>query len=165
MKSLTWLVLLFPFAISASEKQASLRIETLHPDGTKTVKVMVPSVPPETKRLVTEKAIQQEKASRLLAREKPVVLTQKHRYLALIVAQIQRNWFVDDSMRGKECRVNMLLDKDGSLTSATVLHGDQALCSSALSAIKKGSPYPMSTDPDVYDALRNITPTLRPELR
>lgn len=126
---------------------------------------MVPSSQAQVQRLSTPDAIQREKSARLAATANPPPLSQKQRYLALIIAQIQRNWFVDDSMRGKECRVNIQLRPDGSLASASVLDGHYNLCVSALSAIKKGSPYPMSTDPDVYHALKNLTTILRPELR
>lgn len=93
------------------------------------------------------------------------ILTEKQRYLAMIVARIQQNWFVDDSMRGKECRVNIRLAPNGFVISSTVLGGDRALCESAMRAIQKAGNFPMSPDPDVYDALKDITPILRPELR
>ena len=93
------------------------------------------------------------------------ILTEKQRYLAMIVAKIQQNWFVDDTMRGKECRVNIRLASNGFVTATTVLGGDRALCESAIRAVQKAGNFPMSPDPDVYDALKDITPTLRPELR
>lgn len=92
-------------------------------------------------------------------------LSPKQRYLMQIIAKIQLHWFVDDSMRGKECRVNIKLAQDGILTSATPLGGDYNLCASALTAIKQASPFQVSSDPDVYDALKDLTVILRPELR
>ncbi|WP_419571976.1 cell envelope integrity protein TolA [Rheinheimera sp.] len=93
------------------------------------------------------------------------ILTEKQRYLAMIVAKIQQNWFVDDTMRGKECRVNIRLAPNGFVISSTVLDGDRALCESAMRAIQKAGNFPMSPDPDVYDALKDLTPILKPELR
>jgi colicin import membrane protein len=93
------------------------------------------------------------------------VLYEKHRYLAQIIAKIQQNWFVDDTMRGKECRLNLKLAPDGALVSMTTLGGDHDLCMSAVAAIKKAGKFPMSSDPVVYDALKDLTTILRPELR
>ncbi|KOO56930.1 hypothetical protein WH43_17590 [Rheinheimera sp. KL1] len=92
-------------------------------------------------------------------------LTERQKYLMLIMSKIRDNWIVDDSMRGKECRVNIQFQSDGALASVSVLDGDYNLCVSGLSAIQKGSPYPMSTDPHVYDSLKNITTTLSPQIR
>lgn len=86
-------------------------------------------------------------------------------YMAKIIGKIQQNWLVDDSMRGKECRLTMMFNPDGSLLSTFIVSGDKDLCNSALTAVKKGSPYPMSSDPEVYNSLKILTPTLRPELR
>lgn len=93
------------------------------------------------------------------------ILTEKQRYLAMIIAKIQQNWFVDDTMRGKECRVNIRLASNGFVTSSSILGGDRALCESAMRAIQKAGNFPMSPDPDVYDALKDLTTILRPELR
>jgi len=95
------------------------------------------------------------------------ILTEKQRYLSMIVAKIQQNWLVDDTMRGKECNVNIRLAANGFLIAAKVLDGDRALCDSAMRAIQKAAVgnFPMSPDPDVYDALKDLTPILRPELR
>ncbi|WP_233007193.1 cell envelope integrity protein TolA [Rheinheimera faecalis] len=93
------------------------------------------------------------------------VLHEKQRYLALIVAKIQQNWFVDDSMRGKECRINIKLAPDGAATSITPLGGDYNLCMSAVRAIEKAGNFPMSKDPAVYDALKDITTILQPQLQ
>jgi colicin import membrane protein len=93
------------------------------------------------------------------------VLYEKQRYLAQIIAKIQQNWFVDNTMRGKECRLNIKLAPDGTVTSVTPLGGDYNLCMSAVAAIKKAGKFPMSSDPVVYDALKDLTTILRPELR
>lgn len=174
MKSPIWIALLFPFALFASDKEPSLRIETLHPDGTKTVKEMVTPSKLEKERIAKAKVaaeknlkfqLQRENVARMAAKSPQTVLSEKQRYLALIVTKIQRYWFVDDSMRGKECRVNMTLAPDGALTSVTVLGGHRYLCFFAVDAINNGSPYPMSSNPDIYDALKDITIILQPELR
>jgi TolA C-terminal len=90
-------------------------------------------------------------------------LTEKHKYLRLIIAKIQQNWFVDDSMRGKECKVNIRLQTYGALESATVIDGDYNLCAAAMLAINKSAPFSMPSDPVLYDQLKNLTFTLQPE--
>lgn len=159
-------------------KEPSLRIETLHPDGTKTVREMVPSSQVKTERLTLKNAaVPNVPSQRLLASQLAEeaearraakagqIRTEKQRYLALIVAKLQQNWFVDDSMRGKECRINIKLAPDGAATSVTPLGGDYNLCMSAVRAIEKAGNFPMSKDPAVYDALKDITTILQPELR
>ena len=59
----------------------------------------------------------------------------------------------------------MKLAPDGALTSTAVLSGDHNLCISAINAIKNAGNFPMSKDPAVYDALKDITIILQPELR
>ncbi|MBU1619966.1 MAG: cell envelope integrity protein TolA [Gammaproteobacteria bacterium] len=107
----------------------------------------------------------EEEANARRAAKAGQILTEKQRYLAMIVAKIQQNWFVDDTMRGKECRVNIRLASNGFVTASTILGGDRALCDSAMRAIQKAGNFPMSPDPDVYDALKDITTILQPELR
>lgn len=158
----------FCFSLQQS-KEPSLRIETLHPDGTKTVRQMVPDSQVKTERLAPKVPAQSLHTSELAEARRAAntghVLTEKQRYLAKIIAKIQQNWVVDDTMRGKECRLNMKLAPDGSLTQITVLEGDYNLCLSAIAAIKKAGKFPMSSDPVIYDALRDLTTILRPEPR
>lgn len=165
----------FCFSLQNS-KEPSLRVETLHPDGTKTVREMVSGTQSKTERLTPKNkaestvSLQQLRASQFAEqanarRAANPILHEKQRYLAQIIAKIQKNWFVDDTMRGKECRLNMKLAPDGSLTQTTVLAGDYNLCLSAIEAVKKAGKFPMSSDPVVYDALKDLTTILRPELR
>jgi colicin import membrane protein len=93
------------------------------------------------------------------------VLTEKERYLAMIVERIKQNWLVDDTMRGKECRVRLRLASSGFVTSFEVLGGDAGICQAATFAVDRAGRFPMSEDPDVYDALKDLTITLKPELK
>lgn len=93
------------------------------------------------------------------------LLTEKQHYLAQIIAKIQQNWVVDDTMRGNECRINIKLSPDGSVAGTKVLGGDYGLCMSSINAVKKSGSFPMSKDPAVYDLLKDITVILKPELR
>ncbi len=160
MKKMLFVLAALPcFCFSLQQtKEPSLRIETLHPDGTKTVRQMVSGSQVKTERIAKE-------AEARRAAKAGQILTEKQRYLALIVAKIQQNWFVDDTMRGKECRINIKLAPDGAVAGTKVLGGDYDLCMSAINAVKKAGNFPMSKDPDVYDALKDITTILQPELR
>jgi colicin import membrane protein len=123
-----------------------------------TAALAVPNVPAQ--RLLSSQLEEEAEARR--AAKRGQILPEKQRYLALIVAKLQQNWFVDDSMRGKECRINIKLAPDGKVTSTTPLGGDYNLCMSAINAVKKAGNFPMSKDPAVYDALKDITKSLKP---
>ena len=170
----------FCFALQ-QPKEPSLRIETLHPDGTKTVRQMVTGSQVKTERLLPKNvappsdSAQRISAERLLAsqlaeeaearRAPSSFFSEKQRYLANIVMKLQKNWLVDDTMRGKECKLNIKLARDGTVTSTTPLGGDYNLCMSAVRAVENSGNFSMPKDPDVYDALKDLTMTLRPELR
>jgi colicin import membrane protein len=83
----------------------------------------------------------------------------------MIVERIKQNWLVDDTMRGKECRVRLRLAASGFVTSFEVLGGDAGICQAATFAVDRAGRFPMSEDPDVYDALNDLTITLKPELK
>jgi colicin import membrane protein len=46
-----------------------------------------------------------------------------------------------------------------------VLGGDAGICQAATFAVDRAGRFPMSEDPDVYDALKDLTITLKPELK
>ncbi|WP_337843175.1 cell envelope integrity protein TolA [Rheinheimera sp.] len=151
--------LLFAAAVTSTEPR--LRIEKIDPDGKVTVREIPKKSPPKP-----YTAPQMQAETEVMRKAIPgQALTEKQRYLAMIVAQIQQHWFVDDAMRGKECRVNMKLSPQGYIQSVSVLDGDVRLCNSAIKAIASSGPFPMSKDPEVYEALKDLTPILKPELR
>ncbi|TRY31035.1 cell envelope integrity protein TolA [Aliiglaciecola sp. M165] len=109
----------------------------------------------EMERLMQEQ-LQAEQAARSQQRQKHV-LTETERYTALINAKIVQNWYTDDSMIGKSCRINIRLSSTGFVIQVRVIEGDRVVCTTGEQAIRRAGDMPMSSDPDVYNKLRDIT--------
>jgi len=109
----------------------------------------------ERERQIQEQ-LEREAAARQRARQQQVQ-SEVERYSALIRETVRRNWIVDDSMRGKECRLSITLARSGFVTSVSEGDGDRAVCDSARRAILRIGTLPMSQDPDVYEQMKNIT--------
>lgn len=114
---------------------------------------------------IKDELAEEAEEARRTAASSSKVLTEKERYLAMIVERIKQNWLVDDTMRGKECRVRLRLAPSGLVTSFEVLGGDAAICQAATFAVDRAGNFPMSENLDVYDALKDLTITLKPELK
>lgn len=91
------------------------------------------------------------------------VLSEVDKFTAMIRATIQRNLVVDESMRGKNCRVFIRLAPDGFVTSSQTLEGDPVVCRAAKAAIQKAGSLPVSREVDVYNKLKEINLTVSPE--
>ncbi|HSG52195.1 MAG TPA: cell envelope integrity protein TolA [Rheinheimera sp.] len=113
-----------------------------------------------------ERAMQEQLAkeaqARAAARAKQAA-TEVQRYTALIRDAIQRNLLVDESMRGKSCRINIRLASNGFVTRVGVVNGDNVVCDAAVRAVNRAGTLPMSADPDVYNQLKDINLTVIPE--
>jgi len=113
-----------------------------------------------------ERAMQEQLAkeaqARAAARAKQAA-TEVQRYTALIRDAIQRNLLVDESMRGKSCRINIRLASNGFVTRVGVVNGDNVVCDAAVRAVNRAGTLPMSGDPDVYNQLKDINLTVIPE--
>ena len=103
-----------------------------------------------------------EQAQLRQARQK-VVLSEIDKYTALITASIQRYWITDDSMRGKQCVLNIKLAPSGLVYDVKPLSGDKIVCKSAHDAVLKAGTLPVSKDPEVYAGLKEINLTVQPE--
>jgi colicin import membrane protein len=110
-----------------------------------------------------EEQLQAEQLTRQKKRNKQV-LSEVQKYQALIRQTIQRNLIVDDSMKGKSCRLNIRLASNGLVTQVKELSGDTILCRAAKSAVLKSDTLPVSKEADVYEELREINLTVEPEL-
>jgi colicin import membrane protein len=113
-------------------------------------------------RLINEQ-LQAEQAVRQQRRNKQV-LSEVQKYTALIKQTIQRNLIVDDSMKGRSCRLNIRLASNGLVIKVAVLAGDPILCRAAQNAVLKSDTLPVSPEADVYQQLRDINLTVEPEL-
>ncbi|MGS0696838.1 cell envelope integrity protein TolA [Shewanella sp. 0m-4] len=109
-----------------------------------------------------QEALAAEQAALSQTRNKQV-MTEVQRYTSMIKATIQRNLVVDESMRGKSCRVFIRLANDGFVTASQTLDGDSVVCRAAKAAINKAGRLPVSNEPDVYNKLKEINLTVQPE--
>ena len=114
-----------------------------------------------------ERAMQEQLAKEAQARSAArarQAATEVQRYTALIRDAIQRNLLVDESMRGKSCRINIRLASNGFVTNVGVLSGDKTVCDATVRAVNRAGTLPVSADPDVYNQLKDINLTVSPEL-
>ena len=88
------------------------------------------------------------------------------RYGAIYTQLIQNNLLVEDAYLGKSCRVNLQLLPTGNsaiLKSVKVLNGDSRLCAASTRAVTKVGNFPLPTDKDVIEELKDINLTVIPE--
>tara|TARA_B100001094_G_C18187632_1_gene804918 strand:+ start:599 stop:1525 length:927 start_codon:yes stop_codon:yes gene_type:complete len=85
------------------------------------------------------------------------------RYRAMIQSTIKRNLILQESMRGKECVVQLDLAEDGFVTRIKRLSGNAVVCRQAEAAIHKSRRLPVSPNPLVYSEMKNINLTIKPE--
>ncbi|MDO6709458.1 cell envelope integrity protein TolA [Aliiglaciecola sp. 2_MG-2023] len=109
----------------------------------------------EQERLMQEQ-LEMEQSSRNQQRQRQV-LSETEKYTALINAKIDQNTYKDDSMKGKSCRINIRLSSSGFVIQIRTLGGDKVVCVAGEQAIRRAGELPMSSDPQVYNNLKDIT--------
>ncbi|WP_299689729.1 cell envelope integrity protein TolA [uncultured Vibrio sp.] len=88
------------------------------------------------------------------------------RYGAIYTQLIQQNLLLEDSYRGRSCRVNLKLIPTGSnaiLGSLSILDGDSRLCAATKRAVAQVQSYPLPNEPDIVKSLKDINLTVSPE--
>lgn len=112
----------------------------------------------EMERLMQEQlAAEQAEQSLRSQQRQQYVLTETQKYTALIEAKIRQNWYIDDSMKGKTCRINIRLSSTGFVISVKSLGGDRNVCVTGEQAVRRAGELPMSGDAGVYSELKDIT--------
>ncbi|MGY3569325.1 cell envelope integrity protein TolA [Vibrio sp. SCSIO 43135] len=95
------------------------------------------------------------------------VSSETDRYGAIYTQLIQQNLLIEDSFRGKSCRVNLRLIPTGAgaiVGELNILDGDNRLCAAAKRAVAQVGTFPLPKDePDVVEKLKNINLTVVPE--
>ncbi|GAB2933752.1 cell envelope integrity protein TolA [Rheinheimera gaetbuli] len=115
----------------------------------------------EQERMMQEQ-LAKEAQARAAARARQAA-TEVDRYKALISNTINQNLYKDESMRNRSCSVNIRLATTGFVTSVNVIGGDKTVCDAAVRALNRIGTLPMSSDPDVYSELKDITLRVEPE--
>ncbi len=109
--------------------------------------------------------LETESAQNTTARSRHVT-SEVQRMGAIYTQLIQQKLLLEDSFRGKSCRVNLRLIPAGSGAIAgqvKVLDGDSRLCAATRSAIAQVGTFPLSNESDVNEKLKNINLTVVPE--
>jgi colicin import membrane protein len=90
------------------------------------------------------------------------VASEVDRYRALIERKIYDSWTVPSGLPVLRCVVRLRLLPGGVVSEPRVIEssGNAAFDRSAEAAVLKASPLPVSTDPDVFDQLRDISITM-----
>ncbi|MFA0504362.1 cell envelope integrity protein TolA [Vibrio sp. 10N.222.54.B12] len=94
------------------------------------------------------------------------ITDEAQRYGAIYTQLIQQNLLLEDSYRGRSCRVNLKLIPTGSnaiLGSLSILDGDSRLCTATKRAVAQVQSYPLPKDPDIVNSLKDINLTVSPE--
>lgn len=91
------------------------------------------------------------------------ILSEIDKYTALIIDAIRRQWNVDESMKGKQCVLNVKLSSSGLVYNVKAISGDKYVCASAQAAVYKARTLPVSKDPEVFAKMKEINLTVQPE--
>lgn len=84
------------------------------------------------------------------------IIDEANQWGAKFESMIQQNWLVDSSMNSQTCRLKLRLAADGFVIDVSTLSGDAPLCRSATASVFKVNKFPMPSDPDVVDKLRDL---------
>lgn len=109
--------------------------------------------------------LEQEASQNSTAKQR-FVTSEVDRYGAIYTQLIQSNLLMEDSYRGKSCRVNLRLlptGKDAILSDVKVLDGDKRVCAATKRAVAQVRSFPLPEDKEVVEKLRNINLTFAPE--
>lgn len=108
--------------------------------------------------------LESEAAANSTARSR-FVSSEVDRMGAIYTQLIQQNLLLEDSFRGRECKVNLRLipaGKDAIVGNVSIIGGDSRLCSAAKRAIAKVGTFPLTQDASVNSELKNINLTVVP---
>ena len=107
----------------------------------------------ELKRLAEN--LQREARTREIRAHEVTVMTAE--YGQRIKAHVQSHWFLPNRpRRGMECLLSITLDETGVVTSVRILRssGDRGFDRSAVAAVRRASPLPVPSAPDVMAQFR-----------
>ncbi|KJY87554.1 biopolymer transporter TolR [Vibrio neptunius] len=109
--------------------------------------------------------LETEAAQNISARQQHVN-SEADRFGAIYIQLIQQNLLLEDSFRGKSCRVNLRLIPTGAgaiVGNLSVLDGDNRLCSATRRAVAQVGSFPLPKEQDVINQLKNINLTVEPK--
>lgn len=94
-------------------------------------------------------------------------MSETQRYGAIYTQLIQQNLLLEDSFKGKQCKVNLRLIPTGTgaiVGNLSIVDVDSRLCAATKRAVAQVGTFPLpKDDPDVVEKLKNINLTVEPE--
>lgn len=105
--------------------------------------------------MMEDELAEEAEEARRLARQGQL-LTEKQRYVAMIVERVRQSWFTDDTMNGKECVISLNLASNGFVINMNVEGGDPGVCNAAVNAINRVGRFPMPEDPELNAEFRQL---------
>ncbi len=100
-----------------------------------------------------------------VARQRQIA-SELDRYGAIYTQMIQEKLLIDDSFKGKTCQINIRLvstGKDAMVSRVSSVSGDNSVCAAAKRAVTQVGTFPLPSDKDVADKLKNINLTVEPQ--
>ena len=101
----------------------------------------------------------EQEAQQRAAQEKRV-LGELAKFTALIKSKVSRNWIVGNNTG--QCILEVKLAPGGLILNVTQISGGADLCRSAMAAVYKSEPLPVSKDPAVFEKMRTLRLDLDP---
>lgn len=86
---------------------------------------------------------------------------QINNYVSAVMRAIQGQFYEASRYKGKECDLNLKIDRDGNVLGATVEQGDKELCQQALNAVSYAK-LPKPPSDEVWNRVKNVTLAFRP---
>lgn len=86
---------------------------------------------------------------------------QINNYMSAVMRSIQSKFYEASKYKGKECDLNLKIDRDGKVLGATVVQGDKELCQRALNAVSYAK-LPKPPSDGVWRRVKNVTLAFRP---
>ncbi|MGC9423643.1 cell envelope integrity protein TolA [Vibrio sp.] len=107
-------------------------------------------------------------AQNISAARAQYIATEAERWGAIYTQLIQQNLLLEDSFRGKQCRVNLRLipaGADAIVGDLQIVEGDSRLCAATKRAVAQvgNFPLPKTGESDVIEKLKNINLTVVPD--
>ncbi len=84
------------------------------------------------------------------------------RYAALIKNQFDRTLKTTDKEKGKECRINIKIKRDGTIQQVQTISGDKALCNAGIQAAEQIHKFPAPPNEEDYEMLKDFNILLNP---
>ncbi len=114
----------------------------------------------ERRKREEEARLKAEAEARVQAAQEQRVLGELAKFTALIKSKVSRNWIVGNNTG--QCVLEVKLAPGGLILDVRQISGGADLCRSAMAAVYKSDPLPVSNDPAVFNKMRTLRLDLDP---